>query len=138
MKPMIMTLACLFAFAAIPALADTGGIAGTVVDLNTGMPMSNAAVAIYRLPLTLNAVQVESALTNRKGFFSNLDLDPGRYLVTANIQGRTSSCIIDDVNSGETVRMKIEVGADGQRCMGPNVSSATVDPAQTADLYRIH
>jgi hypothetical protein len=138
MKRIIVTLTCLLAFTALPALADTGGVAGMVLDLNTGRPMSNAAVAIYRLPLTPNAPQIESALTNGKGFFSNLGLEPGRYLVTANISGRTSSCIVDDVFGGQVVHLKIEVGADGQRCIGPKVHSAVVNPSETADVYRIH
>jgi hypothetical protein len=138
MKRITVLLACLIALSALPALADTGGIAGMVVDLDTGLPMANAAVAIYHLPLTATSPQIQSALTNRKGFFTNMGLDPGRYLVTAEISGRTSSCIIDDVYANETVRMKIEVGADGQRCIGPHVQSAVLDPSQTADLYRIH
>jgi uncharacterized membrane protein len=123
----------------VPVVAgQTGGISGYVVDLTTGKPMNNAAVAIYRLPMIPNAPALESALTDKHGFFVNLHLEPGRYLVTANIMGRTSSCVVDDVFGGLTMRMKIEVGADGQRCIGPKVHSAVVNPAETADVYRIH
>ena len=135
----IATMLGLLAAMALPAVAaDTGGVAGYVVDLASGQPISNAAVAIYRLPLDTNAPVLHSAVTDRHGFFANIHVEPGRYLVTANIANRTSSCTIDDVFPGQTVRMKIEIGADGQRCLGPKVHSAVVNPSETADVYRIH
>ncbi len=123
----------------LPAVAaDTGGITGYVMDLATGQPVSSALVGIYRLPLATNAPVIETVTTDKRGFFSNIHVAPGRYLVTANIANRTSSCAIDDIFPGQVMRMKIEVGADGQRCIGPKVHSAVVNPSETADVYRIH
>jgi len=138
MKRFVMTFGLVAAMALPAVAADTGGVAGTVVDLSTGLPVQNAAVAIYRLPLATNAPVIESAVTDRHGFFANIHVQPGRYLVTANMQGRTSSCAIDDVFPGQVLRMKISIGADGQRCSGPKVHSAVVNPNETADVYRIH
>ena len=138
MKRIVTTLGLLAAMTLPAVAADTGGVAGYVVDLANGQPIANAAVAIYRLPLDTNAPVIESAVTNRQGFFTNIHVAPGRYLVTANIANRTSSCMIDDVFPGQTVRMKISIGADGQRCSGPKVHSAVVNPSETADVYRIH
>jgi hypothetical protein len=138
MKRLVTTLG-LIAAMTLPAIAaDTGGVAGYVVDLASGQPVSNAAVAIYRLPLDTNAPVLESAVTDRHGFFTNIHVAPGRYLVTANVANRTSSCMIDDVFPGQMLRMKIWIGADGQRCSGPKVHSAVVNPSETADVYRIH
>jgi len=138
MRKTLLTLGLLAAMALPAIAADTGGVAGYVVELANGRPIANAAVAIYRLPLDTNAPVVESAVTDRHGFFTNIHVAPGRYLVTANIANRTSSCAIDDVFAGQTLRMKIAIGADGQRCSGPKVHSAVVNPSETADVYRIH
>jgi len=51
MKRFVMTFGLVAAMALPAVAADTGGVAGTVVDLSTGLPVQNAAVAIYRLPL---------------------------------------------------------------------------------------
>lgn len=137
MKRLVLTTA-LAAAMALPALADqTGGVAGRVTDL-MGHPLANAAVAIYRLPLHGNAnAALHTETTDKGGNFANITLEPGRYLVTANVQGWTSSCVIDDVFGGNVTHMKISVGSDGQRCSGPRVHSATINPAQTADVYII-
>lgn len=134
----ILLAVALAATCAVPTLAaGTGGVSGFVTDLATGKPVPSVAVAIYKLPVTPNAPAIESAISDRKGFFVNLHLDPGRYLVTANLQGHTSSCIVDDVFEGQVARMKIEIGGDGQRCIGPRVHSAILNPNDTSDIYRI-
>lgn len=136
MKRFVLMTA-LAAAMALPALADqTGGVSGRVTDL-MGHPLANAAVAIYKLPLHQAEAALHTSTTDKTGYFSNITLEPGRYLVTANVQGWTSSCVIDDVFGGNVTRMKISVGVDGQRCSGPRVHSATINPAQTADLYII-
>jgi 5-hydroxyisourate hydrolase-like protein (transthyretin family) len=137
MKRIVTTLGLLAAMTLPAIAADTGGVAGYVVDLASGQPVNHAAVAIYRMPLATNAPIIESATTDSHGFFANIHVMPGRYLVTADVANRTSSCIVDDVFPGQTIRMKIEVGADGQRCIGPKVHSAVVNPNETADVYRI-
>lgn len=130
-------MAALASMMTLPALADvTGGVSGRVTDL-MGNPLPNVAVAVYKLPLHQAEVATRTVTTDKRGYFADITLEPGRYLVTANVSGWTSSCTIDDVFGGTVTRMKISVGADGQRCQGPRVHSATINPAQTADLYII-
>jgi hypothetical protein len=138
MKTRVPYALALFAAMTLPAAAaNTGGISGFVYDLESGKPIANATVALYGLPMRPEAPYLASSITDKKGFFVNLHLDPGRYLVTATVVGHTSSCVIDDVFSDQTATVKIYVGADGQRCVGPRVHSAIVNPNQPADEYVI-
>ncbi len=130
-------LTALAAMMTLPALAyQTGGVAGRVTDL-MGHPLANTAVAIYKLPVREGSSAIKTTTTDKQGNFADITLEPGRYLVTANVMGWTSSCVIDDIFEGNVTHMKISVGADGQRCIGPRVHSATINPAQTADVYII-
>jgi protocatechuate 3,4-dioxygenase beta subunit len=132
-----LLMTALAAAMSLPALADqTGGVSGRVTDL-MGHPLANTAVSIYKLPVHEGSPAIKSATTDKQGYFTDITLEPGRYLVTANVMGWTSSCVIDDVFGGSVTRMKISVGADGQRCSGPRVHSAVVNPANTADVYII-
>jgi len=118
--------------------ADTGGVSGRVVDVSTGKPLAHAVVAIYQLPVVKNAPVVESATTDRRGFFANLALAPGAYLVTANVMGKISSCVVDWVTSGRMTRMNIAVGLDEDQCSTPRAHPTVVNPAETTDLYIVH
>lgn len=124
---------------AVPAMADQpGGLAGTVVDLNTGQPIANATIYYYRSPWLENGSNhIMSLQTDRHGFFSNIALEPGRYVVMARIPGKVQGCAVDDVMNGEVARVRIEIGRDAVMCSGPRVHPALVDPNATASLYRI-
>lgn len=124
---------------AIPAMADQpGGLAGTVIDLNTGQPIANATIYYYRSPWLENGSNnIMSLQTDRHGFFSNIALDPGRYIIMARVPGKVQGCAVDDVMKGEIARVKIEIGRDVVLCSGPRVHPALVDPNATASLYRI-
>lgn len=123
----------------IPALADQpGGLAGTVIDLNTGQPIANATIYYYRSPYLENAPnQIMSLQTDRHGFFSNISLEPGRYIVMARVPGKVQGCAVDDVMNGEIAHVRIEIGRNVVLCSGPRVHPAMVDPNATASLYRI-
>jgi len=117
---------------------ELGGISGTVVSLSDGRPIAGARIYYYRAaypdaqPNTLAVME-----TNRRGFFSDITLEPGRYVVMARIPGKVEGCAVDDVMGGEVVRMRIEIGRDAIVCSGPRVHAALVDPNATADVYRI-
>ena len=129
----------LAAACALPAAADDlSGVAGTVVDLDHHTPFANAAIGIYRLPLHGEDQPVATAVTDRKGFFANITLDPGRYLITANVMGLHSSCEFQQLYHGVVTRVRIEVSFNGERCIGKGMSSALVVPGQTADVYITH
>jgi hypothetical protein len=53
------------------------------------------------------------------------------------VPGKVLGCAVDDVQSGEVSRLKIEIGRDNIVCSGPRVHAALIDPNATADIYRI-
>jgi hypothetical protein len=75
--------------------------------------------------------------TNSRGFFSDVTLDPGRYIIMARVPGKVQGCAVDDVMGGEVARMKIEIGHDAIMCSGPRIHSALIDPNAGASVYRI-
>ncbi len=135
MKALIFALAA-SASLALPALAEqSGGIAGRLVDITSGRPIESASIAIFRMPVRKLDLAVRTLHTDRNGNFSDITLDPGRYVVTTNAAGEKAYCIIDDVFGGQTTRLKIYSGANQERCVGPRVHSAIINPANTADEY---
>ncbi|MFZ0032763.1 MAG: carboxypeptidase-like regulatory domain-containing protein [Candidatus Cybelea sp.] len=120
------------------ALADQpGGISGTVVDVKTGQPVAGATLYYYRAPYLDNGPNHIMRLeTNRHGFFSDVTLQPGRYVIMARFPDKVQGCAVDDVMGGEVARMKIEIGRDAIMCSGPRIHPALVDPNATADVYR--
>jgi len=126
------------AMMAAPAFADQlGGISGTVVDAKTGQTMPNVTLYYYRAPYLENGPNhIVKLETNRRGFFSDITLNPGRYIIMAQVPGKVEGCAVDDVIGGETARMKIAIGHDSIMCSGPRVHPALVDPNATADVYR--
>ncbi len=124
----------------VPALADStgAGLAGHVVDITTGQPIAHATILYYKAPYLENGEnRIYEQKTDRQGFFSDITLEPGRYIVMARVPGKVEGCAVDDVQQGEITRIKIEIGRDRIVCVGPRVHPTTVDPNLTADLYRI-
>ncbi|HEY6485643.1 MAG TPA: carboxypeptidase-like regulatory domain-containing protein [Candidatus Cybelea sp.] len=121
------------------AFADElGGISGTVVDAKSGQPVANAQLYYYRSPYREGGPNHVMALkANGRGFFSDITLEPGRYVIMARFPGKVQGCAVDDVMGGETAHMKIAIGHDQIMCSGPRVHPALVDPNVTADVYRI-
>ncbi|HEY1429071.1 MAG TPA: carboxypeptidase-like regulatory domain-containing protein, partial [Candidatus Tumulicola sp.] len=83
---------------AVPAHAgDNGGISGYVVDAASGHRVAGAPLAVYRYPFAENAVPVRELRTDARGFFTDITLAPGRYVVAAAGDAKMSACAIDDV-----------------------------------------
>jgi hypothetical protein len=139
MKALALILGIL-AMAVIPALAQNQptGIDGFVVNADTHKPLANAQVAIYRMPLGDAATAVSTVSTNKHGFFSNVLLEPGRYVVTATTNGLRTGCQTSDIYRGAIARVRIEMARDRAYCIGKGVSASLVVPGQTADVYIIH
>lgn len=134
----IATILALAAAAALPAFAaDLGGISGSVVDAKTGAPISHAKLYYYRAPYVDNGTRLMTLQSNARGFFSDVTLEPGRYVIMARLPGKVEGCAVDDVIGGEVVRLRIQIGHDAIMCTGPRVHPALVDPNATADVYRI-
>ncbi|MBV8149890.1 MAG: hypothetical protein JO092_12415, partial [Candidatus Eremiobacteraeota bacterium] len=92
----------------------------------------------YRSPYLENGTnRIYEQKTDRHGFFTDITLDPGRYIVMARVPGKVLGCAVDDVQQGEITHFKIEIGRDQIVCSGPRVHPTMVDPNLTADLYRI-
>jgi hypothetical protein len=137
----IASLLTLVTMLTATALADTttsGGLSGQVVDLSTGKPIEHATIVYYKTPYLDNGPnRIMTIKTDRHGFFSDITLEPGRYIVMARVPGKVEGCAVDDVQTGETARVKLEIGRDRIVCSGPRVHPTLIDPNLTADLYRI-
>jgi hypothetical protein len=136
----IAALLTLMIMTAGSALADTtnGGLQGQVVDLSTGKPIAHATVLYYKTPYLDNGPnRIFTMKTDRHGYFTDTTLQPGRYIVMARVPGKVEGCAVDDVQTDETARVKLEVGHNEIVCSGPRVHPTLIDPNLTADLYRI-
>jgi hypothetical protein len=135
----ILTMLALAGMLTAPAFADQpGGISGTVVDAKTGQPIAHATLYYYRSPYLENGPNhIATLQTNARGFFSDVTLEPGWYVVMARFPGKVEGCAVDDVMGGEVTHLKVAIGHDAIMCTGPRVHSALVDPNATADVYRI-
>ncbi|MEO6835887.1 MAG: carboxypeptidase-like regulatory domain-containing protein [Candidatus Tumulicola sp.] len=123
---------------AAPAIADQfAGISGHVTNVKTGQPIERATITYYRAPYIENVTVLKRLETDRHGYFSDITLEPGRYIVMAEVPGKVLGCAVDDVMNGEIARIKIELGRDTIVCSGPRVHPTLVDPNATADVYRI-
>lgn len=138
MKQMAIVLALGCALSAIALADEPGGIAGTVVDAKTKAPIAHATLYYYRNPWLDNGPNHLMRMeTNAHGFFSDITLQPGRYVIMSTIPGKVEGCAVDDVMGGEVAHMKIEMGHNEIMCSGPRVHPAMVDPNAVGDIYRI-
>ncbi len=138
MKRLAIVLALAGSLTAPAAADQPGGISGTVVDARTGRAISGATLYYYRAPYQENgANRIMTLQTNARGFFSDVTLDPGRYVIMARIGSGVQGCAVDDVIGAEVTRIKISIGQSALMCSGPRVHPALVDPNATADVYRI-
>ena len=137
-------LAALVAASASPtaAFADSSaGIAGYVIDMATNKPVPGAAVVIARLPVSSDESTLnDSVVADRKGFFSQLGLLPGTYAVTANVVGRSATCLIDNVYGGlvRSLRIYLSPTSAEMKCVHARPARSLVDPDQTSAIYTVH
>ncbi|MGZ3522134.1 MAG: carboxypeptidase-like regulatory domain-containing protein [Vulcanimicrobiaceae bacterium] len=137
-----ITVVLAAAFMPLAGLADATGVSGIVIDRSTGKPVAGAAISVYELPPMTSdrpdMVRVRSLKTDRRGFFSDLGLEPGGYLITATVPRKAAACAVHAVYNGVVRHLQIVVSNDSQAwyCRGPY--TRPVDPDETADVYRIH
>jgi hypothetical protein len=138
MKHLAIMLALAGLLGGIAMADDPGGLSGTVVDVRTGQPMPNVTLYYYRSPYNEHGYNhIMTMQTNSRGFFSDITLEPGRYIVMARFPNRVQGCAVDDVIGAENTHIKIEMGHDQIMCSGPRVHPALVDPNATSDVYRM-
>jgi hypothetical protein len=116
---------------------DSGGIAGYVVSSSTGRPVAGQSLLYYRWPYVESATEVRELRTDAHGFFSDITLAPGRYVIVASERNSISGCTIDDVFGGEVSHVRVMLVRGGTICAGPRTNPALIDSAATADIYRI-
>lgn len=135
----LASILALASFLAVPAFAAQigGGITGYVTDLKTGQPIDHATILYYRSPYVENVTVLKKLQTDRHGYFGDVTLEPGRYILMAQFPGKVMGCAVDDVMDGESTRVKIKMGYDTIVCSGPRVHPTLIDANATADVYRI-
>ncbi|HEY3675459.1 MAG TPA: hypothetical protein VGK84_05665 [Candidatus Tumulicola sp.] len=117
--------------------ADGGGLAGYVVDGSTGHGLPGERVSYFRLPYVENSTVVAETRTNSRGYFGDITLTPGRYVLSVGSGSQILGCVVEDVFSGEVSRVRISLARLGAPCTGPRPSASLVDANATADVYRI-
>ena len=133
-----ITMLTLASLVAAPVMADElGGISGTAIDARSGQPLAHATLYYYRAPYRDNATRIMKLETNGRGFFSDVTLEPGRYVIMARYPNKVEGCAVDDVIGAETMRMKLTIGHNSIMCSGPRVHPALIDPNAGASVYRI-
>ena len=136
-KHLIVAAAAALTAFALPSFAQqsTTGMQGYVIDGTSKKPLGGVAVLVQRIP---QDDQRYSTITDRRGFFNRLGVEPGRYLVTANVIGHKATCEIDDVDSGIVRRFNIVVDppSGAPYCQGPH--SRLVNGDETTSAYHIH
>ena len=78
-----------------------GSIKGTVVDYDTGMPISGASIMIVPGNQTV--------MSDANGGFEFIDLDSGQYTLSIQKSGYQANRKIVDVITGETVNTAISL-----------------------------
>lgn len=134
MKRLIGTFV-LLASLTLPVCADTpGGISGHVDDAY-GHPAAGVPVGFFRMPLHNSDIAVATVTTGRDGFFSDIGLETGRYMVLAMSQGRGfTACAQHDVFTGIITRVRLRLHRGGG-CKPARIHSAMVNGDMTADEY---
>ena len=114
------------------------GVNGYIVNAETHRPISGADITIFRMPIGSLSQPVSTLRTDKHGYFSNIELSPGRYIVMASALNAHSGCEISDLFEGAVSRIRIEISNKGEHCVGKNVRTALIMPGQGADVYIIH
>jgi hypothetical protein len=132
------TAALIVAFSAGAGIStsasDSGGISGHLFDAR-GSPLRDATITYWR---PADSFWVDTK-TDKRGFFSDVDLEAGRYYVALFVHGATTArmeaCAVTDVFGGEQRRVSLRAGECLTNADLPVRS--LVDPDETADVYRI-
>jgi hypothetical protein len=112
------------------------GLSGTIIDAKTKQPIAGAKVVVARDEA--RPQEKRQLVTDRHGAFVDIGLRPGGYQVIADVNGTLLACSVNDVREGVVRRVRFEVGPGSQlTCSGPTVTANTLDPDETASLYRI-
>jgi hypothetical protein len=137
MKNFALILAMVVA-AALPATAAQpyGGVNGYVAT--NGAPMADATVAVYRLPIKKgNMIPLHIVHTDKNGYFTQIPLERGFYLVSASSKDGHAGCAVANLNHVVVSRVRISLANFGQTCDEINVRSALVASDQGGNLTTV-
>jgi hypothetical protein len=127
-----------FAVSPVSAQNTPTGVNGYIVNVDTHRPIAGADVSIYRMPIQALSQPLSTMRSDKHGYFSNILLPPGRYIVMATALDSRSGCEISDLYDGAISRIRIEISSKGENCVGKNVRTALVMPGQGSSVYIIH
>ena len=134
---LILTTLALVPFAARAQMGPTG-LNGYIVNVDSHRPIAGASVEIYKIPVVNLTDPVHILHTNSSGYFSTIQLAPGRYIIMASALDAHAGCEISDLYEGVMTRVRIEISRSGEHCVGKNVGNATVVPGQGNSVYIVH
>lgn len=136
-KILTLITALLFSATLVASADEPGGIAGTVIDAQ-GQRVANVPMQIYELPVVeRDSSRMHETRTDGRGYFVQMGLNPGTYVVLANADGRTMRCIIRNVYGGRVRRVTLKASKTAATSCEGNYAS-NFDPDETSDVYRIH
>ncbi|MBV9269572.1 MAG: carboxypeptidase regulatory-like domain-containing protein [Candidatus Eremiobacteraeota bacterium] len=141
MKLSICTAALVAALIAPVSIAfadETGGIAGNVVDAH-GQKLANVRLEIYQLPVVeRDTSRMHETRTSDRGYFVQMGLSAGTYVVLANAEGRKIRCVIRNVYEGRVRHVTLTASANAAEDKCEANYPPNFDPDETADVYRIY
>jgi Carboxypeptidase regulatory-like domain/TonB dependent receptor/TonB-dependent Receptor Plug Domain len=114
----------------------TGGISGTVLDASTQRPIAGAAVTAQSPSQTAHAV------TDAKGNFTFLSLNPDTYNLTVAAAGNYDAYTVNGLtvqaDQNQTVTLSQATKLKTIGAVTSRAASALVKPGTTADVYSIN
>ena len=136
-KTLTLIVTALLSATIVASADEPGGIAGTVIDAR-GQRLANVPLQIYQLPVVeRDSSRMHEVRTNGRGYFVQMGLTPGTYVVLANADGRTMRCVIRNVYEGRVRRVTLKASKTAATSCEANYPP-NFDPDETADVYRIH
>src|SRR4051812_930123 len=113
---------CFLLLAALPALAQTGGIRGSIVDARGGEPLASVQVQLTGTP--------HRAVSDDKGEFQIDGVAPGDYVLSVSTVGYHVAKRAFRLDPGERKEFDVVISADNLR-QNDTVVERT-DPFETA------
>lgn len=136
-KILTLLVAALLSATMVASADEPGGIAGVVVDAH-GQRVANVPMQIYQLPVVeRDSSRMHETRTNGHGYFVQMGLMPGTYVVLASADGHTMRCVIRNVYEGRVRRVTLRATKTAATSCEANFPP-NFDPDETADVYRIH
>lgn len=102
-RTFVIALSALFIFSAGEAMAQEGGIAGTVVDSISSETLPGVNVVVDELNT--------GAATDAEGQFQISNVPAGSYMLTASFVGYATKSVPVEVTAGETANVVIELAS---------------------------